>query len=81
MSLTLDDLNAELREYFARVEEVLSGMDAVVAKLQDRVAALEGMHRPSNDMEDRIARLEGQLAALVDAISDDDSSGVIVSGD
>lgn len=42
MSLSLDDLKGELRESYLRTEEVLSGMDAYIAKLEKRIAALEG---------------------------------------
>ena len=41
MSLSLDDLKGELRESYLRTEEVLSGMDAYIAKLEKRIAALE----------------------------------------
>ena len=42
MSLSLDDLKGEFREGYLRTEEVLSGMDAYIAKLEKRIAALEG---------------------------------------
>ena len=42
MSLSLDDLKGELRENYLRTEEVLSGMDAYIAKLEKRLANLEG---------------------------------------
>ena len=78
MSLTLTDLQGELREYFGRIEEVLSGMDAVLAQLETRVARLEGRQSGqsvpgSASAEQRIARLEGQLAALVDSLYDNTS--------
>lgn len=42
MSLSLDDLKGEFREGYQRTEEVLSGMDAYIAKLEKRIVALEG---------------------------------------
>jgi hypothetical protein len=42
MSLSLQDIKDELRESYLRTEEVLSGMDAYVAKLEKRISALEG---------------------------------------
>ena len=77
MSLTLDQLQSELREYFSRVEEVLSGLDVVVTQLQDRVSALEA-HAGSGHSDERVEQLEGQLAAIVAALSDDSASDIIV---
>lgn len=42
MSLSLEDLKGELRETYLRTEEVLSGMDAYIAKLEKRITTLEG---------------------------------------
>jgi hypothetical protein len=42
MSLSLTDLQGELREGYLRTEEVLSGMDAYIANLEKRIATLEG---------------------------------------
>lgn len=42
MSLSLQDLKGEFREGYLRTEEVLSGMDAYIAKLEKRISALEG---------------------------------------
>lgn len=42
MSLTLEDLKAEIDEYHNRIEEVLSGMSTVIDRLERRVATLEG---------------------------------------
>ena len=42
MSLNLEDIKGEFREGYLRTEEVLSGMDAYIRKLEQRVAALEG---------------------------------------
>jgi hypothetical protein len=42
MSLSLQDIKDELRESYLRTEEVLSGMDAYVAKLERRISVLEG---------------------------------------
>ena len=42
MSLSLEDLKGELRETYLRTEEVLSGMDAYIAKLEKRISTLEG---------------------------------------
>jgi len=42
MSLTLEDLKGEIRESYLRTEEVLSGMDAYITKLEKRITALEG---------------------------------------
>jgi hypothetical protein len=41
MSLSLEDLKGEFREGYLRTEEVLSGMDAYIAKLEKRITALE----------------------------------------
>jgi len=73
MSLTLTDLQGELREYFTRVEEVLSGMDSLLAQFESRLARLEqglgtGAVPVTATAEQRIARLEGQLAALVEGL-------------
>ena len=42
MSLSLQDIKEELRESYLRTEEVLSGMDAYIIKLEKRVSVLEG---------------------------------------
>lgn len=42
MSLSLEDLKGEFREGYLRTEEVLSGMDAYIARLEKRIVALEG---------------------------------------
>lgn len=42
MSLSLANLQGELREGYLRTEEVLSGMDAYIANLEKRIATLEG---------------------------------------
>ncbi|MBK7001809.1 MAG: hypothetical protein IPH35_18080 [Rhodoferax sp.] len=42
MSLSLDDLKGEFREGYLRTEEVLSGMDTYISKLERRIVALEG---------------------------------------
>lgn len=42
MSLSLEDLKGELRETYLRTEEVLSGMDAYIIKLEKRITTLEG---------------------------------------
>jgi hypothetical protein len=74
MSLTLADLQGDLREYFSRIEEVLSGMDAFLAQLETRVARLEGRPDAASQsdapeaLSKRVDRLEGQLAALVDGL-------------
>lgn len=60
MSLSLNDLKAELRENYFRVEEVLSGMDQYIVTLEKRVI----------NQEKRIGALEGQLAALTHALLD-----------
>lgn len=83
MSLTLADLQGDLREYFSRIEEVLSGMDSVLAQLETRVARLEGRQVENQSdapgpIAQRVERLEGQLAALVDGLygeSDGNESG------
>ena len=41
MSLSLDDLTAEIHEYHNRIEQVLSGMDRVFIQIERRVATLE----------------------------------------
>lgn len=58
MAMGFDELKVEITEYHLRIEEVLSGMDAMIQKLQ---------HRADN-AEQRIAILEGQLAALSEAL-------------
>lgn len=79
MSLSLLDLQGEIREYFGRIEEVLSGMDVILTQLENRVARLEGSNAdeaaPPATTEQRIARLEGQLASLVDSLFDQDQDG------
>lgn len=55
----VDELKVEIGEYHLRIEEVLSGMDAIIQKLARR----------ADDAERRIVTLEGQLAALVEALS------------
>lgn len=42
MSLSLDDLKGEFREGYLRTEEVLSGMDAYITRLEKRISMLEG---------------------------------------
>ena len=76
MSLTHSDVEAAFREYFLRIEEVLSGMDVTLARLETRVATLEGRWKAiaaegDVSLEHRIARLEGQLASLAAAFTDE----------
>lgn len=76
MSLTHSDIEAAFREYFRRIEEVLSGMDLVMARLESRVAALEGGSatigaEADASLAQRIDRLEGQLASLAAAFADE----------
>ena len=42
MSLSLQQIKDELRESYLRTEQVLSGMDAYIIKLEKRVETLEG---------------------------------------
>lgn len=42
MGLSLEDIKGEFREGYLRTEEVLTGMDAYIMKLEKRVEALEG---------------------------------------
>jgi predicted RNase H-like nuclease (RuvC/YqgF family) len=75
MSLSLEDLKSELRENYQRIEEVLSGMDNYIVKLEKRVI----------NQEERIKTLEGQLASLAAALTEDieldiDSASTIVLG-
>ncbi len=42
MSDDIEELKREFLEYHMRVEEVLSGMDALVVKLTNRVDELDG---------------------------------------
>ncbi len=42
MGLSLQEVKEELRESYFRTEEVLSGMDAYIIKLEKRVTVLEG---------------------------------------
>lgn len=79
MGLSLDDLRDELRENYLRTEEVLSGMDAYIAKLEKRVNLLEGrgngggpVAQGSPPLERRLAALEGQMAAITAAIDEDE---------
>lgn len=65
MSLSLQDIKDELRESYLRTEEVLSGMDAYIAKLERRVSAIE-------TLEKRVAALEGQLAAITEALFEEE---------
>ena len=87
MSLSLTDLQGDLREYFSRIEEVLSGMDAVLTQLENRVARLEGRSGAASAVggtEERLARLEGQMAAIAQSLFDGPSDGpqgsIIVRG-
>lgn len=70
MSLSLEDIKGEFREGYQRTEEVLSGMDAYITKLEKRIVALEARVK-------RIDQLEGQLAALTAAIYADDIEPVV----
>lgn len=65
MSLSLEDIKGEFREGYQRTEEVLSGMDAYIMKLEKRIESLERQQK-------RIDELEGQMAALAAAIYADD---------
>lgn len=83
MSLNLADLQGELREYFSRIEEVLSGMDVVLARLETRVAKLEESAGDSSSASpadlpthSRLDRLEGQLSALVDSLYDQEPAAI-----
>ena len=87
MSLSLTDLQGDLREYFSRVEEVLSGMDAVLTQLENRVARLEGktgQPAAAEPVEARLARLEGQMAAIAQSLfegpGDYPNGSIIVGG-
>jgi hypothetical protein len=42
MSLSLDELKSEIVEYQNRVEEVLTGMDSFLVRLDQRISKLEG---------------------------------------
>lgn len=61
MSLSLEDLKGELRENYQRIEEVLTGMDNYIVKLEHHI----------QNQDQRISTLEGQLAVLVDALTGD----------
>ena len=84
MGLSLDDLRDELRENYLRTEEVLSGMDAYIAKLDKRINSLEGrgnggdpVAKGSQSLERRLVALEGQIAAITAALyADDDADPV-----
>lgn len=65
MSLSLEDIKFEFREGYLRTEEVLSGMDAYIAKLEKRIVSLEQNQK-------RINELEGQMAAITAALYQDD---------
>jgi hypothetical protein len=60
MSLSLDDLKVEMLEYQMRVEEVFTGMDAYITKLEKKL----------KKTENRVDILEGQLRSIVDALED-----------
>jgi len=74
MSLSLEDLKGELRENYLRIEDVLSGMDNYVAKLEKRI----------EKQDKRIEMLEGQLASIAAAFSggadleDISESGIVI---
>ena len=70
MSLSLEDIKAEFREGYLRTEEVLSGMDAYISKLEKRIVFLEGNQK-------RIEELEGQMAAITAALYQDDPEPVV----
>jgi hypothetical protein len=50
MSLSLDDLKAEINEYHNRIEEVLNGMDAVIVQQGKRISTLEGQLAALGDL-------------------------------
>lgn len=66
MSLSLADIKAEFREGYLRTEEVLSGMDAYITKLEKRIVSLE------TNFEKRVDSLEKQLAEINAALYQDD---------
>jgi hypothetical protein len=61
MSLSLEDLKGELREGYLRTEEVLTGMDAYIARLEKRLEC----------QVKRVDVLEGQMAAMTAALYSD----------
>lgn len=88
MGLSLDDLRDELRENYLRTEEVLSGMDAYIAKLEKRINSLEGrgnggggdpVAQGSQPLERRLAALEGQIAAITAALYADDEADPVAA--
>jgi predicted nucleic acid-binding Zn-ribbon protein len=66
MSLSLEDIKGEFREGYQRTEEVLTGMDAYIMKLENRIES----------QSKRIAALEKQMAAIFAAVCSDDSEPV-----
>ena len=42
MGLSLEDIKGEFREGYQRTEEVLTGMDAYIMRLEKRIETLEG---------------------------------------
>lgn len=84
MGLSLDDLRDELRENYLRTEEVLTGMDAYIVKLEKRINSLEcrgnggdPVVHGSQPVDQRLAALEDQIAAITAALyADDDAAPV-----
>ena len=66
MSLSLQSIKGEFREGYLRTEQVLSGMDAYITKLEKRIVALEAK------LEKRIDGLERQMADINAALYQDE---------
>ncbi len=61
MSLSLEDIKGEFREGYQRTEEVLTGMDAYITRLEQRIAALEKQQQLTIILMQRIEELEAAL--------------------
>lgn len=63
MGLSLEDIKGEFREGYLRTEEVLSGMDAYIARLEKRIESLEKQQQRMAQLEERMDAIEAALYA------------------
>ena len=66
MSLSLEDVKGEFREGYHRIEEVLTGMDAYITRLEKRIEVLEKQQL-------RVAVLTSRLDVFEAALYADES--------
>jgi hypothetical protein len=63
MSLSLEEIKGEFREGYQRTEEVLSGMDAYIMKLEKRISLLEKQQHGIELLTARIDEIETAIYA------------------